>query len=362
MSVNERTLSDGTVVYDARRFMGYTADGKPDRRSVTCRTRRAAELEDAKMLAERDAMRGRSGRMTLSAYVERHYWPAACTRLAATSKDTYRREIDKRILPALGGMDIRNIDRQSIQKMVDGIETLDPARKCVGVLKTILNEAQGDGLILSNPARANFAMPPKGRKRDNGVVIGRFQDMSALLDAVFDDGDESLQKLAVTGLLMGLRPEERYGLDWEDLDLDAGIANVRQAYVTASPQHGGKQVKPTKTELSTRRLPIPAPAVERLRGIPRADGPFILGTNGKRISPATAQHRWAAFLAAHPELPQVTLENMRHSFATSYLHAGGNVEDLSRMLGHSDINTTFRKYVKPDVDSLRRGMDAFVRM
>ncbi|OUO95393.1 hypothetical protein C2L80_01405 [Rubneribacter badeniensis] len=49
---------------------------------------------------------------------------------------------------------------------------------------------------------------------------------------------------------------------------------------------------------------------------------------------------------------------MRHSFATSYLHAGGGVEDLSRILGHSDINTTYRRYVRPNVEDLRRGMDA----
>lgn len=45
---------------------------------------------------------------------------------------------------------------------------------------------------------------------------------------------------------------------------------------------------------------------------------------------------------------------MRHSFATSYLHAGGKVEDLSRMLGHSDINTTYRRYVRPDAEDLKR--------
>ena len=116
--------------------MGYRADGSPDQRQVTCRTKRAAELEDAKLLSERDAMRGRSGRMTLRSYIEHHYWPAASGRLEATSKDTYRREIDKRILPALGNVDVRDIDRQRIQAMVGGIATYDVARKCVGVLKT----------------------------------------------------------------------------------------------------------------------------------------------------------------------------------------------------------------------------------
>ena len=52
----------------------------------------------------------------------------------------------------------------------------------------------------------------------------------------------------------------------------------------------------------------------------------------------------------------MAIENMRHSFATSYLHASGNVADLSLMLGHADINSTLRRYVHPNMDDLRRGM------
>ena len=97
---------------------------------------------------------------------------------------------------------------------------------------------------------------------------------------------------------------------------------------------------------------------EWLSTLPNGGKAFIVGSNGKRISPSTAQKRWRKFLNDNPEIKQVTIENMRHSFATSYLHAGGNVEDLSRLLGHSDINTTFSKYVKPSVEDLRRGMMA----
>ena len=97
---------------------------------------------------------------------------------------------------------------------------------------------------------------------------------------------------------------------------------------------------------------------EWLSGIPSGGKAFIVGADGKRISPSTAQKRWRKFLDDNPDAKRVTIENMRHSFATSYLHAGGNVEDLSKLLGHSDINTTYRRYVRPSVDDLRRGMIA----
>ena len=362
MSVKARTLKDGTVVYDVRRFMGYTVDGKPDRRGSTFTTRRAAEVEDAKLLAERDAMRGRSGKMTLSQFIDRYYWPVALRRLAATSLDTYEKEIRLRIKPALGNVDIRDIDRRRVQRMVDGCATESVARKSVSVLKTIMNEAKGDGLVMSNPCEATFAMPEKGRRRDNGLVLTTFDQIADLLEIVRENGSQSVQRIAYTGLLEGLRPEERYALDWSDLDMDRRTVTVDEARVSATPKHGGVQDKETKTARSNRVVPMHPDFADWLSTQPNGGGPFIMGSDGRRISPSTAQKRWARFLRDNPSAAPVTIENMRHSFATSYLHAGGQVADLSLMLGHADINTTLRRYVRPSVDDLQRGMMAVARM
>ena len=358
MSVRERKTKDGRTVYQVRRFMGYTVDGRPDQRSRNFPTKRAAELYDAQLLAEREAMRGRSGRITLSAYIDRYYWPVAVKRLAATSLDTYEKEIRLRIRPALGNVDIRDIDRSKVQRMVDGCPTATVARKAVGVLKTVLNHAKGDGLILANPAEATFAMPQGGRKRDNGLVLTTFGQIADLLAIVRENGSESVQRIAYTGLLQGLRPEERYALDWRDIDVDGAAIVVAKAYVASSAKHGGERLKPTKTEKSTRVVPMHPDFAAWVDGQPRGDGPFILGADGGRISPSTAQKRWRRFLADNPDAAPVTIENMRHSFATNYLHAGGQVADLSLMLGHANIATTMNRYVRPNVDDLRRGMMA----
>jgi len=358
MSIRTRKTKDGKTVYQVRRFMGYKLDGRPDQRSRNFTSKRAAELYDAQLLAERDAMRGRSGRITLSAYIDEYYWPIAQKRLAATSLDTYEQEIRLRIRPRLGNTDIRDIDRAKIQNMVDSCATSTVARKAVGVLKTILNHAKGDGLILANPAEAPFAMPQSGQKRDNGLVLTTFGQIADLLSIVRENGSQSVQRIAYTGLLQGLRPEERYALDWSDIDTDAHAITITKAYVASSAKHGGERLKKTKTEKSTRVIPMHPDFITWVDTLQREDGPFILGASGQRISPSTAQKWWRQFLDNNPKAAPVTIENMRHSFATSYLHAGGQIADLSLMLGHSDINTTLRKYVRPSVDDLRRGMDA----
>ena len=358
MSITPRQLSNGRTVYDVCVYVGFTVDGKRDRKKVTCRTLSVAKSEEARLVAMRDAMRGRSGRITLSDYIDRYYWPVASKRLAATSLDTYEKEIRLRIRPALGNVDIRDIDRPMIQRMVDGIDTESVARKCVGVLKTILNHAKGDGLMVANPAEATFAMPRKGAKRDNGLVLTTFAQIADLLEIVRSRGSQCVQRIAYTGLLQGLRPEERYALDWADVDVQARTLAIGAAYVASTPRHGGNQMKPTKTERSNRVVPMHPDFAEWVADVPRGSGAFIVGADGNRISPSTAQKRWRRFLRDNPDAAPVTIENMRHSFATSYLHAGGNVEDLSRILGHSDINTTYRRYIRPSVDDLRRGMES----
>ncbi len=359
MAITERKLADGTTVFDVREYVGFTREGRPDRTCVTCRTRAEAKVEQAKLVALRDGLRNRSGRCTFGQYVDGTFWPA-CAGLEASSRATYEREIRLRLRPAFGPIDIRDIDRPRIQRMVDGCATESVARKALSLLKTILNEAKGDGLILANPAEARYKMPPPGRPRDNGLVITTFGAMAPLLAAVEDYGEDSVMKVAFTGLLMGLRPEERYGLDDDDVDADRGVLYVRRAYTPSSAAEGGNNLKGTKTDKGTRSLPMTAPFSARLHLLGRnPGGPFVTGASGGRISPSTAQHRWARFLRwcadTGRDVPPVTLENMRHSFATSYLHAGGLVADLSPFLGHEDINTTYRRYVRSGADDLARG-------
>lgn len=356
MSIRKRKRSDGSTVYDVTIEYGSDFGGNRSRKYKTFETLKEAKREEESASRFRNAARNRTGRITLGEYVERYYWPITSKRLAATSLDTYRRDIDKRIIPALGMVELSDIDRKRIQGMLDSCVTESVARKCLGTLKTILNEAMGDGFLDSNPALLKYALPPKGRKRDNGLILSDFGQIAQFIGVVQDTAPEAIVRLVMTGLMLGLRPEERYALDYEDFDFADGTVTVKSAYVVVSSTHGGNQLKRPKTELSHRTIPMPKPFQDWFYYTSNGRGAWIVGRNGKRLSPSTGRHMWSRYLDDHPELPRITLENMRHSFATSCLHAGMNIEDLSRMLGHSDINTTFRRYVKPDLANIREGL------
>lgn len=361
MSIQKRKTAKG-YSYRVRVQMGFKPDGSRAVESRTFKTKAAAVEWEARMAALASRMASHDGSMTLSDFVERVWWPSLGS-LAPSSRTTYEKELRLRIMPCLGFMRLRSIDRRAIQTMVDGCATSGVARKAVATLKTILNEAMHDGLIASNAACARFAMPPDGKPRDESGVVSTFAEMAPYIDAARAWGDSTVLALMLTGFMMGLRPEERYALDVESFSGDFAECRVETAYTAASKAEGGNHVKEPKTPLSRRVVPVPPDAREGLKKLCEGrEGALIVGAGGARISPSTAQKRVRRFFRCHPGLPFVSIENMRHSFATSYLHAGGNVEDLSRILGHSDINTTYRRYVRPNGEDLRRAVDSVVRL
>lgn len=143
----------------------------------------------------------------------------------------------------------------------------------------------------------------------------------------------------------GLRTEEGYGLEWGDLDLRRGVLHVERGLQWVS---GHEAVVPPKTELSRRTLPLPRFAVKRLRELRPREGGRLIGT----LTPPQAARQYRAYCKRH-DLPHVPARNLRHSWATSTLAAGADIAIVSKMLGHSDIKTTAKYYLKPDITALR---------
>ena len=364
MSVRKRKLKSGKVVYDAVLEYGYDHDGKRIRETKTFDSKSDAEQADRIAHETSNALKSKSGRLTFSQYVERCYWPIASRRLEATTLDTYERVLRLHIMPTLGKIRLDKIDRYSVQTALDRCKTESVSKNTLAVIKSVLSEAQSDGYISTNPAMLKYAHPPKGKNRDNGLILSDFEQIAQFIDVVGNDAPEAITRLVMTGLLLGLRPEERYALDFEDIDFQNRLVRVNKAYVTVSGKRGGHVTKIPKTEYSNRNVPMPQMFVDHVYWEPNGTGAYITNKKGGRLSPSTAQKMWTRYLDAHPELPRITLENMRHSYATSCIHAGMVVADLSRILGHSNINTTYQRYVRPQWEDMQKSMksiDAIVR-
>jgi len=139
----------------------------------------------------------------------------------------------------------------------------------------------------------------------------------------------------VLALHTGLRKGELLGLRWQDLDLDARRLTVARSY--ASTPKSGK----------ARHLRLPSALVPLLsqwkkQCPPSADGcVFPIGRKRGAVG-------GAAVMLGLPQLMQrIGLRTfahpwhlLRHSMASHYVMAGGNILGLQRILGHSDLKMT----------------------
>ncbi|MFF3258076.1 site-specific integrase [Streptomyces sp. NPDC002932] len=168
---------------------------------------------------------------------------------------------------------------------------------------------------------------------------------------------------------MGLRPAEVCGLRWADIDLAEGTLVV----ANTQTMMGNKTVikKDAKSMAGERVLPLPAPAEEALKKFKalQAAEKLALGTgyadtgyadtgymcvNAAGEIHAMKQLRTRARkLMADIGLRQVRLYDARASCFTYLANNGVPDHLLARWAGHTNVKTTERWYVKPDVEDLR---------
>ncbi len=172
--------------------------------------------------------------------------------------------------------------------------------------------------------------PPKAAKALPDILSP--DSCSQLLDRAADDGALAMRDHAMFELFYssGLRLSELVGLDLDDLNLQAGEAQVT-----------GKGRK-------TRIVPVGRAALDAIAAwlpqrqllVRESVAALFISQRGSRLTPRSVQlrlDRWArqAGLGQH-----VHPHMLRHAFATHVLQSSGDLRAVQEMLGHASISTT----------------------
>ncbi|WP_259407610.1 site-specific integrase [Streptomyces akebiae] len=230
-------------------------------------------------------------------------------------------------------------------------------------LKDALNRAVTRRLVTMNVAQ-HVTIPRRARKEERKkkeeVKPWNVQEVQAFVHGV------KRERLYAPLLLslMGLRPAEVCGLRWEDVDLDNAtiiIANTRTMM-------GNRYVveKDTKSLAGERELPVPAPVLAALKlfkalqakeklalGEAYGDSGYVLVHETGEAFTIKQLRRRAYRLMEILGLRRVRLYDARSSCLTYLANNGVPDHILARWAGHTNVKTTKKWYVKPDVEDLR---------
>ncbi len=188
-------------------------------------------------------------------------------------------------------------------------------RNCSAVFSYAMNEE----LVTENPFRK--VKKPKVEPKD-GVEVFTPAQMAALLKAA----DPSWLPALAIGGFAGLRPEELRQLDWEEVDLKAGLIEVK-----ASKSKTGEG----------RHVTISANLLAWLKS--------YAGETGRVVKPNERKKRLAAMETA--KLERWPMDVLRHSFASYHVALYKDAGDTAHELGHRSTAMLFQHYraaVKPE--------------
>lgn len=333
-------------------YAGVDPATKRERRII--RTVRGTKTDARKLERELQVQVGqgqhRGSDLTLGELLER-WFSMATPNLADKTIYNYRRLLDARILPALGHVKLTRLTPAAIDAFYEQLRT-ELSGKTIRNVHAILHRALGQAVkwqwVPTNPA--SNATPPKVIHQE--IAPPDVDEVVALLAEVLAD-DPAFGVLLWIAAATGARRGELAGLQWGDVDLDAGAMVIQRAVA----QIPGKPatLKRPKTNRA-RRVALGKATVELLRayhahmvelvgtaGVDLVDESFLfVGRDLGHLHPDTITQRWRRY-ADRAEV-KARLQDLRHWHITQLLAAGISVRQVADRAGHAQAAMTLNVY------------------
>lgn len=275
-------------------------------------------------------------------------WKPSCAKLRECTKVGYESALNCHILPQWSGRDMDAISVADIESWLDSFDRPGAARKAYAVFRAILRLAFKRGLSDNDVTRREIRLPHL-RRYEPRVLDAR--QVRRLLKGFYG---HALEAWLLVSVCAGLRRCESVGIEWSDLDLKRGTVTVKRSVQWVA---GHETVTDPKTDQSRRTVALPRFAVKRLAQLKH-------GRSGRLVGDLNANQVASHYMAwcRRMKLPCVPPRNLRHTFGTLAIAAGADISVVARQLGHSDIKTTARYYLRPDLSVLKSLQRAWERL
>lgn len=269
----------------------------------------------------------------------------------------YDSQMRRNVLPYIGDRPISAITHAEMKRVIMQCKT---QARCKEVLRAVMLSAYDDGLIDDKPFQRRIATPRKHRQQ---TAPWDAQEAIEAISALTGYRRPEIEAYMILGL-SGLRTEECLGAlrrdvqprETFDLSTMSTVRTMVVAVHATYTYHDGFR-EGTKTDFSTREVPVAVWGRERLLRIVAASMPEdradIPDWSEGRIVDLTYNqllHAWRRALAENG-IRYIPPDMLRHTSETLMQQAGIQDTLVSRLHGHESLRTDYKNYMRPGLSS-----------
>ncbi len=266
----------------------------------------------------------------LASHWLKHY---AVNHKAESSVVRDRQFLKHQILPYLGSKDLSSLSPREIEFWLTTIRddqelSVKTCNNALGLLRKMLNDAVRWQFVACNPASS--VRPFRVVQKD--FEFWTMDESRCVLSYARVHEPDDFPVYA-TALSTGMRRGELGGLKWDCVDFSLKLITVKRTYC----DHTDKLKESTKNKL-IRRIPINRDLLAILVELKRTStSDYLFPKYGFHNAPTRLRK-----LAEAAGVKPLRFHDMRHTFASNFMMAGGLIYDLQKILGHQTITMTER--------------------
>jgi integrase len=355
-SVRKRTWKTGAAVKTAWVADYFDQAGK--RRLKTFDTRKAADawLVNARHEVSQGIHTPASTSITVAEAGDLWHEQGQTDGLEPSTLMQYRQHLEFHIKPLIGAAKLAELSPGMVQSFRNDLirqgRSRVMAKKVISSLGAILANAMAAGKVARNVVREQSRETRRQNRLDKrhgthlqvGVDIPTKDDIRAML--AYAQG--RWRPLIVTAIFTGLRASELRGLQWSDIDLDAGELTVRQR-----ADRWGTIGSP-KSDSGKRAVPLAPMVVNALKewrlACPKGPADLVFPNGKGRPEQITSIHYRGLGPLQHAagisdsDKPKYGMHSLRHAAASLFIEQGFSPKRVQALMGHSTIQMTFDTY------------------
>lgn len=271
----------------------------------------------------------------------------------STTYDTYRRLVDRYIIPILGDYMIENVTTEILEEFAREVQQNSSKSLTAGYQKYVCSVARQILEFASEQEQIPVQLPslPEFQVKKRNTQLPSEKEFEALKNYLVKHVEDETCLGILVAMYTGIRIGELCALRWKDINLEVGSltisSNLQRVRIYEEQENKKTQVcmQMPKTMQSFRTVPLPDSLQQILQA--RKQDPEVYLIPGKKqewTDVRTMQYRFASILKKCG-LEPFRFHMLRHAFASRCIWQGCDVKSLSEVLGHSSVQITMDIYV-----------------